>query len=120
MTEEQLTGSASEKEDFDYIRMFERLVRPLLTVLITGVYNVAMVWGLISGSMTGSEYAQSVGPANMLILGFWFGERSALKSINTPPPGTPPASATPPKPATQSANPATPPAPAAPSTTSLF
>lgn len=51
--------------------------RPFLTALVTTVYNIALLIGLINGQLKVMEYITAVGPTNAMIIGFWFGERKA-------------------------------------------
>ena len=52
--------------------------RPFLTVLISTLYNVALLVGLAMGALPVHDYITAVGPTNAMIIGFWFGERKSL------------------------------------------
>lgn len=52
-----------------------KMGRPFLTVLVTTVYNIALLIGLVNGQLKVMEYITAVGPTNAMIIGFWFGER---------------------------------------------
>lgn len=56
-----------------------RSVRPVLTYGIALLYNGAMVGGLMFGKVDFAQYMAAMGPVNAMLMGFWFGERSALK-----------------------------------------
>jgi hypothetical protein len=56
--------------------------RPFLTVMVNGVFTGVCVWAVLNSKMTVSEFIAAVGPSNSMILGFWFGERAALKNPN--------------------------------------
>lgn len=53
--------------------------RPYLTVLIATVFNLLLAIAYFRGDLGITEYITSVGPTNAMIIGFWFGERAALK-----------------------------------------
>lgn len=64
-------------------RMFEALnsaARPYLTALIATLFNGICAWAALTGKLTIIEYITAVGPTNSMIIGFWFGERAALKT----------------------------------------
>jgi hypothetical protein len=50
-----------------------KLARPYLT------FNLVCAWAAITGRITVIEYVTAVSPTNSMIIGFWFGERAALK-----------------------------------------
>lgn len=54
-----------------------KIARPYLTVLITTIYNLALVACVWKGKLQVKEYILAVGPTNAMIIGFWFGERAA-------------------------------------------
>lgn len=60
-----------------------KMVRPYLTFFITTLYNVLLAWALVNEKIKVMEYITAVGPMNAMILGFWFGEKSALKDPKT-------------------------------------
>lgn len=60
-----------------------KLARPYLTVLITTIYNLALLIALSKGVLEVREYILAIGPTNAMIIGFWFGERAALKRPDT-------------------------------------
>jgi len=57
------------------ITMVNELVRPLLTFIITTLYNLILAWGVVTNRMTFTEYIQATGTVNGIIVGFWFGEK---------------------------------------------
>lgn len=62
-----------------------KLARPYLTVLITTVYNIALLVCLCMNKLGVNDYILAVGPMNAMIIGFWFGERAAAKRQGTEP-----------------------------------
>jgi hypothetical protein len=56
-----------------------KLARPYLTVMIATTFNLVCAWAAITGRITVIEYVTAVSPTNSMIIGFWFGERAALK-----------------------------------------
>lgn len=56
-----------------------KLARPYLTVLITTVYNIALLIAVGIGALEVRDYILAIGPTNAMIIGFWFGERAATK-----------------------------------------
>lgn len=54
-------------------------VRPVLTFFVAGVFNVALLAGLVVSKVSFQDYITTLAPINSMLLGFWFGERSALK-----------------------------------------
>ena len=67
----------------DFVTILNRLARPYLAILISTLYNVALLWAVVSDILDVKEYILAVGPANAMIIGFLFGERAALKRPNT-------------------------------------
>jgi hypothetical protein len=57
----------------------DRLARPYLTAIVTTVFNGMCAWGVIAGKLSFKDYIMAIGPANAMIIGFWFGERTAMK-----------------------------------------
>lgn len=55
------------------------LARPYLAILISTLYNLVLLWAVVSGMLPIKEYILAIGPANAMIIGFLFGERAALK-----------------------------------------
>lgn len=56
------------------------LARPYLTVVITTIYNAALLVALWMGKLDTKDYITAVGPVNSMVMGFWFGERAASRS----------------------------------------
>jgi amino acid permease len=56
-----------------------KLARPYLTVMIATTFNLVCAWAAITEKITVIEYVTAVSPTNSMIIGFWFGERAALK-----------------------------------------
>ena len=54
---------------------FIDLIRALVRPSITYAFSAAVIYGLVIGQIAWSEFLMIFGP----ILGFWFGEKSALK-----------------------------------------
>lgn len=63
----------------------DKLARPYLTVLITTIYNVTLLLALYLGKLEVREYILAIGPVNAMVMGFWFGERAALKQPGATP-----------------------------------
>ena len=61
-----------------------KLARPYLTALIATLFNVLCAWAVVRGKLEVKEYIMAVGPTNAMIIGFWFGERTALKRAGKP------------------------------------
>lgn len=57
-----------------------RMGRPFLTVLVTTLYNGALLVALGMGALNIRDYIMAMGPSNSMIIGFWFGERSAVRA----------------------------------------
>ena len=57
----------------------QELARPYLTILIATIFNVLLAIAYFKGDLEIVEYITAVGPTNGMIIGFWFGERAALK-----------------------------------------
>jgi len=55
------------------------IIRPLLTLWITLLFTVTLTVGLILKKLSFSDYITTMGPIMSMLIGFWFGERSALK-----------------------------------------
>lgn len=53
--------------------------RPYLTILIATLFNGICAWAAVKGQISVTEYITAIGPTNGMIIGFWFGERAALK-----------------------------------------
>lgn len=64
----------------DVADAFNRLARPTLTILVAAVFNVAAMWAFMKGVINWEQFATALGPTNGMIIGFWFGEKSALKN----------------------------------------
>lgn len=60
------------------------LARPYLTVLIATGFNAICAWAWWRSELSIVEYITAIGPTNGLIIGFWFGERAALKMPYNP------------------------------------
>jgi hypothetical protein len=58
---------------------FNKLARPTLTVMIAAVFNGIAAWAFFEGRISWEQFATAIGPTNSMIIGFWFGEKSALK-----------------------------------------
>lgn len=58
---------------------FNKLARPVLTVVIAAIFNGIAAWAFFSGKISWEQFATAIGPTNSMIIGFWFGEKSALK-----------------------------------------
>lgn len=63
---------------------FHGLARPYLTILIATMFNIIAAWAWYRGDLGIVEYLTAIGPTNGLIIGFWFGERAALKMPYNP------------------------------------
>ncbi len=76
---EQILKELEIRERSKTIDRFTRLVRPVLTFGITGIFNITLLVGLFTGKVSFQEYLTTLAPINSMLIGFWFGERSALK-----------------------------------------
>jgi hypothetical protein len=61
-----------------------RLARPYLTVLVATLFNGIAAYAYVKGDLTIRDYLMAIGPTNGMIIGFWFGERAALKQPSKP------------------------------------
>jgi hypothetical protein len=61
-----------------------RIARPYLTALVATIFNVMCAWEVHKGRLPIRDYILAVGPTNAMIIGFWFGEKAALKVANKP------------------------------------
>jgi hypothetical protein len=50
-----------------------------LTVFVTTIYNVAMLWGVLRGDLPWKDYVFAIGPANTMVLAYWMGSETALR-----------------------------------------
>ena len=62
-----------------FVSALHKLARPYLTALVATIFNGVLAYLVIMGKMPIGEYIAAVGPTNGMIVGFWFGERAALK-----------------------------------------
>ncbi len=76
---EQLLRELEIREKYKNINRIAQLVRPTLTFAITGAFNITLLVGVFTGKITFEQYLTTLAPVNSMLLGFWFGERSALK-----------------------------------------
>lgn len=74
-----MTKNAAPKVVRSWADAATTLARPYLTVLITTIYNVTLLTALVMNKLEVREYILAIGPVNAMIMGFWFGERAALK-----------------------------------------
>lgn len=63
----------------DWADKLNKVARPYLTILITTIYNATLLIALWKGLLEVKEYILAIGPVNSMVMGFWFGERAALK-----------------------------------------
>lgn len=63
----------------DLIDKLNKAARPYLTMLVATLFNSVCAYMTLKGKLTPIEYITAVGPTNAMIIGFWFGERAALK-----------------------------------------
>lgn len=61
-----------------------RIARPYLTALVATIFNLVCAWAVWKRLLPIRDYILAVGPTNAMIIGFWFGEKSALKSPSKP------------------------------------
>ena len=61
------------------VSAFNSAARPYLTALVATLFNGVCVWAVINGDLTIMQYITAIGPTNGMIIGFWFGEKAALK-----------------------------------------
>jgi len=76
---EQIVKELEIRERYKTSGRFAQLVRPAITFFVVGSFNVALLVGLFTGKVSFQEYMSTLAPINSMLLGFWFGERSALK-----------------------------------------
>lgn len=76
---EQLLKELEIRERYKNINKISQVVRPFITFISFITFEVSMIYGLYSGKLTFSEFINVFTPINTMLLGFWFGERSALK-----------------------------------------
>lgn len=82
MTIDKITNTASKISL--WAEAVTKAARPFLTILVTVVYNFTLLVALYNKQMTIQEYMTAVGPVNAMVMGFWFGERAALKAPGEP------------------------------------
>jgi hypothetical protein len=63
----------------EFAMSLQEFARPYLTILIATLFNVLLACAYFMGDLSIVEYITAVGPTNGMIIGFWFGERAALK-----------------------------------------
>ncbi|RUM27731.1 MAG: hypothetical protein DSY42_09535 [Aquifex sp.] len=76
---EQLLKELEIRERYKTAGKFSKIVRPSITLMTFITFEVSMIYGVVSGTLSFSEFVNVFTPINSMILGFWFGERSALK-----------------------------------------
>lgn len=74
------TKPTPAKEARGWAEAATMLARPYLTVVITTIYNVTLLTALVMDKLEVREYILAIGPVNAMVMGFWFGERAALKT----------------------------------------
>ena len=62
------------------LRLISESVRPVLTYFGFLVYIITLTLGVFMGHLSWSIYVAQVGGLVSIMIGFWFGERSALKN----------------------------------------
>jgi len=76
---DQLIRELEVRERYKTAGKLSKMVRPVITFLVVGSFNTALLVGLLTGEVSFREYMSTLAPINSMLLGFWFGERSALK-----------------------------------------
>ncbi len=76
---EQILKELEIRERYKNINKVAQMVRPFITFASFITFEVSMIYGLYSGKLTFSEFVNVFTPINTMLLGFWFGERTALK-----------------------------------------
>lgn len=66
------------------VQMIRALQRPLLTVLFSLAYVTIITIAMVMGQITGTYAIAAIGGPVLTIVGFLFGERSALKTPTVP------------------------------------
>lgn len=61
------------------MKSFSSSVRPVITILFAVSFNLVCSLAVLFQVMTVSEYVVAIGPIVATLIGFWFGERAALK-----------------------------------------
>jgi hypothetical protein len=76
-------GHRAHKNATNWVRevaaALNKLARPYLTAMVATAFNTICGWGVVTGKLPFKDYIMAIGPINSMIVGFWFGERSALK-----------------------------------------
>lgn len=67
------------KTALTWMQVIHQAARPYLTVMFATTYNVVCVIALWNDKMTIDTFITANGPIVATLLGFWFGERAALK-----------------------------------------
>jgi len=76
---EQILKELEIRERYKLKGRFAEFVRPAITISTFLIFEVSMIYGVATGKLSFSEFIQTFTPINTMLLGFWFGERSALK-----------------------------------------
>ena len=67
------------KKVLSWMQVLHQAARPYLTVMFATTYNVVCVFAFMTDKMTVDTFITANGPIVATLLGFWFGERAALK-----------------------------------------
>lgn len=62
-----------------FIDKMNKAARPYLTALVATLFNVVCAWAVFAGRLSPKDYITAIAPTNAMIIGFWFGEKAALK-----------------------------------------
>lgn len=71
--------SGEPKKALSWMQVANQAARPYLTVMFATTYNLVCVWAVLFGKMTVETFITANSPIVATLLGFWFGERAALK-----------------------------------------
>jgi hypothetical protein len=68
----------------EFVDKMNRAARPYLTVLVATMFNLLTAWAVVKERLSVQEYITAIAPTNAMIIGFWFGEKAALRSEENP------------------------------------
>jgi hypothetical protein len=63
----------------DLIDKLNKAARPYLTMLVASLFNLVCAWAAVRNKIDMEQYIMAIGPTNAMIIGFWFGEKAAIK-----------------------------------------
>jgi hypothetical protein len=72
------------KNALSWMKVLNQAARPYLTVMFATSYNIVCVVAVMTGMMSIDTFITANAPIVATLLGFWFGERAALKDPGRP------------------------------------